>query len=99
MAREILSKKEQKLYDRLAKIIPGFNPVLDEVALTIYVTLLRDREKLTSKIEAAESKREKQLLSKILGETEQQLQAWAAKLGLTPASRLEIMRNLRLRPE
>jgi len=94
MARGILDKEGRKLYSRLAKMIPGFNPVLDEMALTAYVTLLQYRKRLAGEIEAADG-RKKQILCEILAEKERQIQDWAEELGLTPASRREIMRRLR----
>jgi len=97
VVREILDKEGQKLYDRLAEMIPGFNPVLDEAALTVYVTLLQDQERLAGEIEAAEAGRRKQILCKMLAEKERQIQDWAVEHGLTPASGLEILRKERVR--
>ena len=95
--RDILDEKGKRLYDTLAQLIPGFHPVLDQTILTLYVDQLRVRYELRTQLGQAPGEQERRVLNEMLQEREQNLRVLAEKLGLTPRSHLEILRNMRRR--
>ena len=95
--KDDLNAEGKKLFDSLAEKIPNFHPVLDEMFLTVYVMQIQGRDRLLAELEKAETEQEKGVLEDILKEEEKQLMESAKELGLTPSSRKEIKRNLRLR--
>lgn len=90
-APDWLTEGAKKLWRQITPLIPDFNPILDEAAVSIYVTLLdqidgmADEEKL--------SVEELCLREELIDESFE----WAEELGLTPESYLKITQSLKLR--
>ena len=94
---DLLDDKGKQLYDELAKLVPGHNPILDQVMLSIYVRLLQQQEKLNQEIDEAEEEQKKEVLLSIKRENERQIKEIAEEMGLTPSSKREIDLNLKMK--
>jgi len=93
-----LSAGARKLWRQIIPLIPGFDPVLDVVAVSIYVILLDRITKAQAKLaQKGLSEQERRVWEELLAGQEAEAREWAGKLGLTPASRLEISRALKLK--
>lgn len=84
----------KKIWTQIIPLIPGFDPVLDRVALTAYVNVLTHITETRSRLEQEGlHPSERHTLERLLAEWESQAQALAGDLGLTPASWLKIARK------
>lgn len=90
-APEWLTEGAKKLWWQIVPLIPGFNPILDEAAVSIYVTLLDQINTLEEKKDL--SPEELSLWEELTDESFE----WAKELGLTPRSYLEITQALKLK--
>jgi len=88
---EWLTEGAKKLWRQITPLIPDFNPVLDEAAVSIYVTLLDQINELEEKKDL--SAEDLSLWEELTDESFE----WAKELGLTPRSYLEITQALKLK--
>lgn len=90
-APDWLTPGAKKLWRQVVPLIPGFNPILDEAAVSIYVTLLDQIAELEEKKDL--SAEDLSLWEELTDESFE----WAKELGLTPRSYLEITQALKLK--
>lgn len=90
-----LTEEQRAEYKQLAKLVPGFHPVLDQMALAAYVQCLSLLRQARDGIARASSDEERRLYEELAQQQEASAREWAETLGLTPASRLEITRAIR----
>ncbi len=90
-APEWLTEGAKKLWWQIIPFIPGFDPILDGAAVSIYVTLLDQIDGMWDETNLSDVELEirDQLVDESL--------AWAEELGLTPASYLKITQTLKLK--
>lgn len=88
----------RRLLKQVVPLIPGFNPVLDQTMVVIYVTVLDDANEARERLAREDlTEQERQLWENLLAGREREARECAEALGLTPASRLKIMRGLKVR--
>ena len=97
MKDELLDEEGKKIFEELSKQIPNFHPVLDEPLLAMYINMLQEKERLLKEIDETENEQGKQVRRDILAEKERLIQETAPELGLTPASRREIEKNMKIK--
>lgn len=92
-----LSSEAKKVWKEIIPLIPGLNLGLDRAVVTMYaVTAARVKQVREALTREDLSVQERQAYQEILSIEEKQLFELAGELGLTPQSRREIKRALKL---